>query len=163
MEDGGEKVSSQQPQGASYTYWVREATPDAVPLPVPKMLSQNDIVSQNSDPATLGSVWNRVFYFVLLILSGSLYKRFVQWLYGKILSVLLCGVCLLFQLLVKMQLLDPRFRLRKETWLSCSYICSFLGNKWCDAWSWCSVRCWIDFGWFFSFSISSTVFGLLLN
>ncbi|XP_044472250.1 uncharacterized protein LOC123200929 isoform X2 [Mangifera indica] len=59
MEDGGEKVSSQQPQGASYTYWVREATPDAVPLPVPKMLSQNDIVSQNSDPATLGSVWNR--------------------------------------------------------------------------------------------------------
>lgn len=78
MEDGGEKVSSQQPQGASYTYWVREATPDAVPLPVPKMLSQNDIVSQNSDPATLGSVWNRVFYFVLLILSGSLYNRFVQ-------------------------------------------------------------------------------------
>ncbi|XP_031261103.1 uncharacterized protein LOC116119303 isoform X2 [Pistacia vera] len=59
MENGEAKVSSEQPQGSSYTYWVREATTDAAPLPVPKKLTQNDILSQKSEPATLGSVWNR--------------------------------------------------------------------------------------------------------
>ncbi|XP_057993729.1 uncharacterized protein LOC110671160 [Hevea brasiliensis] len=46
-------------QGASYTYWVREAMADAAPLPLPKKLSQNDIISSQSQPPTLGSLWNR--------------------------------------------------------------------------------------------------------
>ncbi|KAJ8767754.1 hypothetical protein K2173_020694 [Erythroxylum novogranatense] len=40
----------------SYTYWVRETTADAVPLPPPKKLSPHDLVS--SQPPALGSVWN---------------------------------------------------------------------------------------------------------
>lgn len=65
MDNGGgaAKVSSEQTQAASYTYWVRDATPDAAPLPVPKKLTQNDILSKKSEPATLGSVWNRVCFF----------------------------------------------------------------------------------------------------
>ncbi|KAH9805436.1 Aha1 N domain-containing protein [Citrus sinensis] len=63
MENGGGVVSAasekQEQQEASYTYWVREATADAAPLPVPKMLSPDDILSNKSQPATLGSVWNR--------------------------------------------------------------------------------------------------------
>ncbi|XWS28193.1 hypothetical protein CRYUN_Cryun25bG0044600 [Craigia yunnanensis] len=61
MEDGGvEKQQGQgQGQGASYTYWVREATEDAAPLPLPKKLTPQDILSNQSNPATLGSVWNR--------------------------------------------------------------------------------------------------------
>lgn len=63
MENGGGVVSAvsekQEQQGASYTYWVREATADAAPLPVPKKLSPDDILSNKSQPATLGSVWNR--------------------------------------------------------------------------------------------------------
>lgn len=60
MENGA--VSSETQQGASYTYWVREARKDAAPLPVPRKLSAEDIVaSQASQPPTLGSVWNRVF------------------------------------------------------------------------------------------------------
>ncbi|XP_022157075.1 uncharacterized protein LOC111023885 [Momordica charantia] len=58
MENGA--VSSETQQGASYTYWVREARKDAAPLPVPRKLSAEDIVaSQASQPPTLGSVWNR--------------------------------------------------------------------------------------------------------
>ncbi|KAL9442225.1 hypothetical protein AB3S75_020688 [Citrus x aurantiifolia] len=63
MENGGGVVSAasekQEQQGASYTYWVREATADAAPLPVPKKLSPDDILSNKSQPTTLGSVWNR--------------------------------------------------------------------------------------------------------
>ncbi|KAL9445124.1 hypothetical protein AB3S75_018173 [Citrus x aurantiifolia] len=63
MENGGGVVSApsekQEQQGASYTYWVREATADAAPLPVPKKLSRDDILSNKSQPTTLGSVWNR--------------------------------------------------------------------------------------------------------
>ncbi|KAL5540127.1 hypothetical protein UlMin_042351 [Ulmus minor] len=43
--------------GASYRYWVRGATEDAVPLPSPRKLSSHDVRSQ--PPPTLGSVWNR--------------------------------------------------------------------------------------------------------
>lgn len=58
MENGA--VSSETQQGASYTYWVREARQDAAPLPVPRKLSADDILaSQASQPPTLGSVWNR--------------------------------------------------------------------------------------------------------
>ncbi|XVF69825.1 hypothetical protein PTKIN_Ptkin11bG0112200 [Pterospermum kingtungense] len=61
MESGGvEKQQSEgHGQGASYTYWVREATPDAAPLPLPKKLNPQDILSDQSQPAALGSVWNR--------------------------------------------------------------------------------------------------------
>lgn len=65
MEGGGaEGVSSEkQAEAMSYTYWVREVTQDAAPLPVPRKLTSDDL----SNPASnhLGSVWNRVFYFFL--------------------------------------------------------------------------------------------------
>ncbi|KAE8660301.1 protein HEADING DATE 3A-like [Hibiscus syriacus] len=66
MENGGaEKVhgdgngNGQTAAAASYTYWVREATADAAPLPLPKKLIAQDLVSNQSQLATLGSVWNR--------------------------------------------------------------------------------------------------------
>ncbi|KAJ6863759.1 hypothetical protein NC652_040346 [Populus alba x Populus x berolinensis] len=43
--------------GGSYRYWVREATADAAPLPLPKKLSPQHLLSQ---PNSLGSVWNTV-------------------------------------------------------------------------------------------------------
>ncbi|KAH7572480.1 hypothetical protein ACOSP7_015651 [Xanthoceras sorbifolium] len=59
MENGGVSSEKQAGAGASYTYWVREATSDAAPLPVPKKLNPNDMISSQSQPAVLGSVWNR--------------------------------------------------------------------------------------------------------
>ncbi|GAB4854045.1 hypothetical protein Ancab_022626 [Ancistrocladus abbreviatus] len=57
MEGGG--VSSEK-QASSYTYWVRAATVEAAPLPVPKKLSPEDVSNLSSQPAaTLGSVWNK--------------------------------------------------------------------------------------------------------
>ncbi|KAH0464833.1 hypothetical protein IEQ34_004936 [Dendrobium chrysotoxum] len=43
---------------SSYTYWVRETKDDAAPLPVPRKLTPEDI-SKQSQPASLGSVWNQ--------------------------------------------------------------------------------------------------------
>lgn len=66
MEDGGAVSSSLLPekekeQGtSSYTYWVREVTQDAAPPPVPRKLTPRDILSSQSQPPTLGSVWNQV-------------------------------------------------------------------------------------------------------
>ncbi|XP_073262433.1 uncharacterized protein [Populus alba] len=51
--------------GGSYRYWVREATADAAPLPLPKKLSPQHLLSQ---PNSLGSVWNTE----LLVSVGSL-------------------------------------------------------------------------------------------
>lgn len=62
MENGGEK----QKEGASYTYWVREATADAAPLPVPRKLTPEDIVCNQTQQATLGSVWNKVRFSLLI-------------------------------------------------------------------------------------------------
>lgn len=59
MAENGDAGSSDNPQVASYTYWVRKATVDAAPLPVPKKLTPQDIVSNQSNPSTLGSVWNK--------------------------------------------------------------------------------------------------------
>ncbi|XP_059461192.1 uncharacterized protein LOC132190271 [Corylus avellana] len=53
---GGGAVSDKPEGGASYTYWVRDVREDAAPLPVPRKLTPDDIL--NSQPATLGSVWN---------------------------------------------------------------------------------------------------------
>ncbi|XP_047269077.1 uncharacterized protein LOC107870853 isoform X2 [Capsicum annuum] len=53
----------------SYTYWVREATQDAAPLPLPKKLTSEDLNNQANNAQThLGSAWNRE----LLISMGSL-------------------------------------------------------------------------------------------
>nr|KJB21974.1 hypothetical protein B456_004G024000 [Gossypium raimondii] len=46
-------------QAASYTYWVRETTADAAPLPVPKKLTAQDVLSTQSQSTSLGSVWNK--------------------------------------------------------------------------------------------------------
>ncbi|CAN0838979.1 hypothetical protein LINGRAHAP2_LOCUS2449 [Linum grandiflorum] len=58
MENGNERKEETQ-QGSSYTYWVREATADAAPAPLPKKLSPQDIVTAQPKPNALGSVWNR--------------------------------------------------------------------------------------------------------
>ncbi|CAL9059465.1 uncharacterized protein LOC135625880 [Musa acuminata AAA Group] len=43
---------------SSYTYWVREATEDAAPRPVPRKLTADDL-SKQPRSAVLGSVWNQ--------------------------------------------------------------------------------------------------------
>lgn len=55
-----EGVSAAEEESVSYRYWVREATEDAAPAPVPRKLSPQDVVSGSQSPATLGSVWNKV-------------------------------------------------------------------------------------------------------
>ena len=59
-----EKKQEEQ-QGASYTYWVRQVKEgDAAPLPVPRKLTPDDIINDsNSQPPTLGSLWNKVPFF----------------------------------------------------------------------------------------------------
>ncbi|XP_010536991.1 PREDICTED: uncharacterized protein LOC104811843 isoform X2 [Tarenaya hassleriana] len=45
---------------SSYRYWVREATADAAPPPLPRKLNPHDIAhSDSSNPPALGSLWNR--------------------------------------------------------------------------------------------------------
>ncbi|KAL6977933.1 hypothetical protein U1Q18_026719 [Sarracenia purpurea var. burkii] len=45
---------------SSYTYWVREVTEEAAPLPVPRKLTPEDLSHHSHHPPThLGSVWNR--------------------------------------------------------------------------------------------------------
>ncbi|RWW25717.1 hypothetical protein GW17_00009922 [Ensete ventricosum] len=50
---------------SSYTYWVREATEDVAPRPVPRKLSAADL-SKQPRPAVLGSVWNQACCFPLI-------------------------------------------------------------------------------------------------
>ncbi|XP_002527818.2 uncharacterized protein LOC8262550 isoform X1 [Ricinus communis] len=53
-------TEEEKKEGASYRYWVRETKADAAPLPLPKKLSPNDVVLNNTNNNnTLGSVWNR--------------------------------------------------------------------------------------------------------
>ncbi|CAI0553460.1 unnamed protein product [Linum tenue] len=59
MENGDETRKEETQQGSSYRYWVREATADATPVPVPKKLSAQDVVSSQPKSTALGSVWNR--------------------------------------------------------------------------------------------------------
>ncbi|CAL8989460.1 unnamed protein product [Prunus brigantina] len=64
MEGGAMSLSSEsrkeeEQQGTSYTYWVRQVAEDAAPPPVPRKLSPQDILSAQSQPSTLGSLWNR--------------------------------------------------------------------------------------------------------
>ncbi|VYS70726.1 unnamed protein product [Arabidopsis thaliana] len=52
-----EREEEKTKEGSSYRYWVREATSDAAPPPLPQKLSNND-VALNTAPASLGSLWN---------------------------------------------------------------------------------------------------------
>ncbi|KAJ9692985.1 hypothetical protein PVL29_011902 [Vitis rotundifolia] len=54
-----EGAVSEKQASSSYTYWVREAGDDAAPLPVPRKLTQDDLLSQQSQTSALGSVWNK--------------------------------------------------------------------------------------------------------
>lgn len=54
-----EGAVSEKQASSSYTYWVREAREDAAPLPVPRKLTQDDLLSQQSHTSALGSVWNK--------------------------------------------------------------------------------------------------------
>jgi hypothetical protein len=71
---GGGAVSEKPEGGASYTYWVREVREDAAPLPVPRKLTPGDIL--NSQPATLGSVWNSVPLFLFSQIHNPFSKSF---------------------------------------------------------------------------------------
>ena len=67
-----EGAVSEKQASSSYTYWVREAREDAAPLPVPRKLTQDDLLSQQSHTSALGSVWNKV----RLLGFRSLYPQF---------------------------------------------------------------------------------------
>lgn len=57
--EGGVSVEEEEKESMSYRYWVREATGEAAPAPVPRKLTPQDVVSDSRSPATLGSVWNK--------------------------------------------------------------------------------------------------------
>ncbi|XP_010443527.1 PREDICTED: uncharacterized protein LOC104726378 [Camelina sativa] len=54
-----EREEEKTKEGSSYRYWVREATADAAPPPLPQKLSNNDVALNAAAPASLGSLWNR--------------------------------------------------------------------------------------------------------
>ncbi|XP_042050933.1 uncharacterized protein LOC121796216 [Salvia splendens] len=57
--EGGASVSAEKAaESASYTYWVREASRDAAPLPAPKKIDPADACNQPTQ-SHLGSAWNR--------------------------------------------------------------------------------------------------------
>ncbi|XP_047950153.1 uncharacterized protein LOC125195910 [Salvia hispanica] len=57
--EGGASVSAEKAaESASYTYWVREASRDAAPLPAPKKIDPSDACNQPTQ-SHLGSAWNR--------------------------------------------------------------------------------------------------------
>jgi hypothetical protein len=56
-------------KASSYRYWVREATGDAAPLPVPRKLDPTANGNGNGNPPPLGSVWNQVSHAPHLIIS----------------------------------------------------------------------------------------------
>lgn len=65
MEGGGAAAAvsaEKNAESASYTYWVREASRDAAPLPQPKKIDPADLCNQPNQ-THLGSAWNRVRIF----------------------------------------------------------------------------------------------------
>jgi len=50
-------VAATAEKASSYRYWVREATGDAAPLPVPRKL--DTAANGNGNPPPVGSVWNQ--------------------------------------------------------------------------------------------------------
>lgn len=59
MEGGAAVSAEKSADSASYTYWVREASRDAAPLPVPKKIDPADLCNEPTQ-SHLGSAWNRV-------------------------------------------------------------------------------------------------------
>ncbi|KAL2481900.1 Aha1 N domain-containing protein [Abeliophyllum distichum] len=64
MEGGGAasvsaEKASESAEAASYTYWIREMTHEAAPLPVPRKLNPEDL-SNESNRTHLGSAWNGI-------------------------------------------------------------------------------------------------------
>ena len=58
-------------KASSYRYWVREATGDAAPLPVPCKLDPTANGNGNGNPPPLGSVWNQVSHAPSRLVSSS--------------------------------------------------------------------------------------------
>ncbi|XP_057768054.1 uncharacterized protein LOC130988265 [Salvia miltiorrhiza] len=58
MEGGAAVSAEKSAESASYTYWVREASRDAAPLPAPKKIDPADVCNQPTQ-SHLGSAWNR--------------------------------------------------------------------------------------------------------
>lgn len=54
-----ETAAAAAEKATSYSYWVREATGDAAPLPAPRKIDAADLAAKPA-PTTLGSVWNKV-------------------------------------------------------------------------------------------------------
>jgi len=60
MEDTATAAPAPAEKASSYRYWVREATGDAAPLPVPRKLDPAAAAANgNGNPPPLGSVWNQ--------------------------------------------------------------------------------------------------------
>ncbi|KAL5208781.1 hypothetical protein ABZP36_033216 [Zizania latifolia] len=61
MEETATATAAESEKASSYRYWVREATGDAAPLPVPRKLdpSAATAANGNGNPPPLGSVWNQ--------------------------------------------------------------------------------------------------------
>uniref|UniRef100_A0A0A9DJ46 Activator of Hsp90 ATPase AHSA1-like N-terminal domain-containing protein n=1 Tax=Arundo donax TaxID=35708 RepID=A0A0A9DJ46_ARUDO len=60
MEDTATAAAATAEKASSYRYWVREATGDAAPLPVPRKLDTAAANGTgNGNPPPLGSVWNQ--------------------------------------------------------------------------------------------------------
>ncbi|KAL8533473.1 hypothetical protein ACS0TY_009751 [Phlomoides rotata] len=58
MEGGAALSGEKAEETASYTYWVREASTDVAPLPVPTKIDPADLCKQPNQ-AHVGSAWNR--------------------------------------------------------------------------------------------------------
>ena len=75
MEREGEEEKKKE---GSYRYWVREATSDAAPPPLPQKLTNNDVVASNA-PA-LGSLWNQVLLYLFSSLNILLRHSYISFL-----------------------------------------------------------------------------------
>lgn len=81
-----EKEEEKKKEGSSYRYWVREATADAAPPPLPQKLSNND-VALNTAPASLGSLWNRVCFLLYCFHLLNLLAIFFAFTYSCLVSI----------------------------------------------------------------------------
>ncbi|KAG5567938.1 hypothetical protein H5410_065046 [Solanum commersonii] len=82
MEGGAEVLTEKQNESTlSYTYWVRQTTQDAAPLPLPKKLTSDDLNNQANNTQThLGSAWNGDKGSTYVFCSLEVREEFL-WLY----------------------------------------------------------------------------------